>query len=172
MGIYNITKLYRAIATEYVQVNMIKVRLSTQTRLESGITEIEESSQLGNEQENSKKEEPSEADTKSITINNIPMGEASSPYEVLQIQRSGKLISAVINYDTGSEVTLCNNKTGHMITDTKEERMRIAISTINSERSMQIQACKLSLNNDQTIEAVKIPNMNIRLQPQIILNQW
>ena len=59
-----------------------------------------------------------------------------------------------------------------MITNTKEERMRIAISTINSEQTMLMQACKLSLNNDQTIEAVKIPNMNFRLQTQIIPNQW
>ena len=50
MGIHNITKMYRAIGTEHVQVNTIKVKLSTQTRPESGITEIEESSQLGNEQ--------------------------------------------------------------------------------------------------------------------------
>ena len=35
-----------------------------------------------------------------------------------------------------------------------------------------MQACKLSLNNDQIIEAVKIPNMNFWLQLQIILNQW
>lgn len=41
------------------------------------MAEIDGSLQLGTEQENSKKEEPSEVDTKSITINNIPMGEAS-----------------------------------------------------------------------------------------------
>ena len=81
-------------------------------------------------------------------------------------------MSVVIIYDTGSEVTLCNDETGPMITNTKEERMRITISTINSEQTMLKQTCKLNLNNDQTIEAVKIPNMNFRLQPQIIPNQW
>ena len=148
------------------------MRLSTKTRLEPRLTEIEESSQLGNEQEDSKREELSKVDAKSITINNIPMGDASSPYEVLQIQREGKLVSIVIIYDTGSEVTLCNDETGPMITNTKEEKMRIAITTINSEWTIPMQNCKLSLNNGQTIEAVKIPNMNFRLQPQIIPDQW
>lgn len=89
----------------------------------------------------------------------------------MQIQRDGKLVSVVIIYDTGSEIKLCNDETGPMITNTKEERMKITISTISSEQTMLMQACKLSLNNDQTIEAVKIPNMNFWLQPQIIPNQ-
>ena len=72
------------------------------------------------------------------------MGEASSPYEVLQIQREGKLVSIVIIYDTGSEVTLCNDETGTMITNTKAERMRITISTINSEQTIPVKNCKLS----------------------------
>ena len=55
--------------------------MSTQSQPRSGIAEIEEPSQLDNEQENSEREGSNEADTKSITINNILMGDASSPYD-------------------------------------------------------------------------------------------
>ena len=67
------------------------------------------------------------------------MGEASSPYEVIQIQTESRLVSVIIIYDTGSEVSLCNDETGPIITNTKEERMRITISTINSERTILMQ---------------------------------
>ena len=77
-GVQNISKMYQAIGTEQIQVNTIRVKFSMEPQPGSGIAEIDKSSQLGNEQENSERESSNEADMKSITIYNIPMGEASS----------------------------------------------------------------------------------------------
>ena len=59
-----------------------------------------------------------------------------------------------------------------MVTSTKQERKKIAITSINSVQTRLIQVCKLDLDNGQTIEAVMIPNMKFRLQPEIIPNHW
>ena len=48
-----------------------------------------------------------------------------------------------------------------MVASTKEERKNIAISTINSVQTRLIQVCKLDLKDDQTIEAIMIPNMKL-----------
>ena len=94
-----------------MQINTIRIKIGTQSQQRSGTPEIEELSPPGDEQENSKGEGHCEADIKSITINNIPIGEASSPYEVIRIQTESRLVSVVIIYDTGSEVSLCNYET-------------------------------------------------------------
>ena len=109
--------------------------------------EIEELSPLGNKQENSKGEGHCEANLKPITINEVPIGEAGLLYEVMHIQTESMLISVVIIYDTGSEVSLCNYETRPMVASTKEERTKIVISTINSVQTRLIQVCKIDLNN-------------------------
>ena len=80
---------------------------------------------------------------KPITINEIPIEKASSPYEVIQIEAKDKLMSAVIIYDTGSEVSLCNYETKPIVTSVKKERKKIMISTINSVQNGLMQVCKL-----------------------------
>ena len=109
---------------------------------------------------------------KPITINEIPIEKASSPYERIQIKTEDRLMSAVIIYDTGLEVSLCNYETVPIVTSVKEESKKIAISTINSVQTRLVQVCKLNLKNDQTIEALMIPNMKLQLQPQTIPNHW
>ena len=91
---------------------------------------------------------------------------------MIQVKTDDKLMSAVIIYDTGSEISLCNYETEPIVTSAKEERKKIAISTINSVQTRLIQVCKLNLKNDQTIEAIMIPNMKLQLQPQNIPNHW
>ena len=103
--------MLKAIRTEHVQINTIRINLDIQSQERSETPEIEELLPLGDKQENSKGEGHCEADIKSITINDIPIGEASSPYEVIQIQTESRLVSVVIIYDTGSEVSLCNYET-------------------------------------------------------------
>ena len=79
------------------------------------------------------------------TINEIPIERASSPYEVIQIEAKDKLMSAVIIYDTGLEVLLCNYETKPIVTSAKKERKKITISTINSMQNGLMQVCKVNL---------------------------
>ena len=169
-GLNNISAMYKAMGTEHVQVNTIRINSDTQSQERSEIPKIEELLPLSDEQRNSKEERHNEASMKHI--NEIPIEKASSPYEVIQIKTEDRLMSAVIIYDTGSEVSLCNYETEPIVTSTKEERKKIAISTINSMQTRLVQVCKLNLKNDQTIEAIMIPNMKLQLQPQTIPNHW
>ena len=105
------TNMLKAIRTEHVQINMIRINSDTQSQEKSKTPEIEELSPLGDEQENTKEEGHYEASMKPITINEISIEKVSSPYEVIQIETKDKLMSAVIIYDTGSEVSLCNYET-------------------------------------------------------------
>ena len=155
-----------------MHVNSIRVRPNTQSQQRFGIAEIEELSQTDGEQESPEEESHGEVNVNPITVNRVPIGEACSPYEVIQVQTGNRLVSVVIIYDTWSEVSLCNDGTEPMVTSTKEERKRIELSTINSAQTRLIQVCNLDINNGQTIEAVMIPNMKFQLQPQIIPNYW
>ena len=85
------------------------------------------------------KESHGEVNVNPITVNRVPIGEACSPYEVIQMQTDW-LFPVVIIYDTGSDVSPCNDEAGPIIANIKEESMRMAISTINSERTMLMQA--------------------------------
>ena len=75
-------------------------------------------------------------------------------------------MSAVIIYDTGSEFLFCNQDTKPMATNTKQERKKLAIGTINNVQKGLMQFCKLKLKNNQNIETIMLPRMKLQLQPQ------
>ena len=147
--------MYRAIGTKHVEMNTIRTNLDTQSQERFETPKIEELPLLGDKQGNSKEEGHSEASMKHI--NEIPIEKASSPYEVIQIKTEDRLMSAVIIYDTGLDVSLCNYETVPIVTIAKEEKEKMAIRTINSVQTRLVQVCKLNLKNNQTIEALTIP---------------
>ena len=136
------------------------------------MAEIEELPQSEEEQEISEEENHGEVNVNPITVNKVPIGEACSPYEVIQVQTESGLFPVVIIYDTGSEVSLCNYETGPIVTDTKKGNKKVTISTINSVQAKLRQVYSLSLKEGWSMEAIMIPNMKLRLQPQVIPNQW
>ena len=73
-----------------------------------------------------------EANVNPIMVNRVPIGEASSSYEIIRIQTESGLFPIVIIYDTGSEVLLCNYETGQVVADTIRGNKKVTISTINS----------------------------------------
>ena len=104
----NIRIMYRVIGAEQVQVNTIRINSNTETQERSESPKSEELSPLGNKQWRAKEKRKYKESLEPITIKEIPIEKASSPYEVIQIKAKGKLMSAVIIYDTGSDVSLCN----------------------------------------------------------------
>ena len=63
-----------------------------------------------------------------MMVNRVPIGEACSPYEVIQVQTESGLFRVVIIYDTGSEVSLCNYETGPIVSNTKRGNKKVMIS--------------------------------------------
>ena len=66
-------------------------------------------------------------------VNSVPIGEACSLYEVIQVQTESGLFPIVIIYDTESEVSLCNYETGLIVTNTKRgnKKVTITLSIVN-----------------------------------------
>ena len=119
-GIKNIYIMYKAIGADHVQFNSIRVGPSMQSQQRFGIAEIEDISQTDDEQESPEGENHGEVNVNPITVNRVPIGEACSPYEVIQVQTESGLFPIVIIYDTGSEVSLCNYETGPIVTNAKK----------------------------------------------------
>ena len=86
---------------------------------EFGMAEIEELPQSEDEQEITEEENHGEVNVNPITVNKVPIGEACSPYEVIQVQTESGLFQVVIIYGIGSDVSLCNDDTGPIVTNAK-----------------------------------------------------
>ena len=82
--------------------------------------------------EESLKKSYGEVNVNPLTVNRVPIGEACSPYEVIQFQTDVGLFPLVIIYNTGSEVSLCNYETGPIVINAKRGYKKVRVSTINS----------------------------------------
>ena len=60
-------------------------------------------SQTEDEQKSPEEGSHGEVNINPITVNRVPIGEACSPYEVIQVQAENGLFPNVIIYDTGSK---------------------------------------------------------------------
>ena len=69
-------------------------------------------------------------------------------------------------------MSLCTYETGPIVSDTKRGNKKITISTINSIQAKLRQVYKLVLNDGWSMEAFMIPNIKLRLQDQVIPEEW
>ena len=84
--------MYRVIGAEQVQVNTIRINSNTKTQERSKSPKSEELSPIGNKQGSSKEKGKCKASMEPITIKEIPIEKAISPYEVLHIEAKGKVM--------------------------------------------------------------------------------
>ena len=97
---------------------------------------------------------------------------ASLPYEVIHIKVKDKQIPAVITYDTGAEFSFCNKNAELIANSIENTKRNLMIGTINNVQKEPLQLCKLKLENGQDIQTIILPNMEWKLQPQDIPEQW
>ena len=83
---------------------------------------------------------------------------------MIYIQTEAELFPVVIIYDTGSEVSLFNYKTGPVVIDAKRGNKKVTISTINSIQAKLRKVYKLKIKDNWSLEAIMIPNMRLFLQ--------
>ena len=153
-GKCNLDNLYKEVNN--VQVNTVRIEELPQSQQRFGIADIEElpdAYSMGSL-------DP-EANFKPIMVNRVPIGKACSPYEIIRVQTESGLFPIVIIYDTGSEVSLCNNETGAVVADTIQGNKKVTISTINSMHAKLRQVYRLNLNDGWTMEAIMIPKMKL-----------
>ena len=138
---------YNEIGTNHVQVNSIRIIKDPEPQPRNGLASIEELPAEENNIEEINDEIHGDVNVNCIKVKRVPIGEASSPYEVIGVQTENGLFPIVIIYDTGSEVSLCNYETGPIVSDTKRGNKKVTISTINSIQAKIRQVYKLTLND-------------------------
>ena len=171
-GLKNMDKMYNEIRTNHIQVNSIRVNEDPQPQQRYRMADIEELPTADSNTDEIDTELYNEVNFNPIMVNRVPIGEACSPYEVIRVQTESGIFPIVIIYDTGSEVSLCNYKTGPIVSDTKRGNKKVTISTKNSIQANIRQVYKLVLNDSWSMEAIMIPSMRLCLLDQIIPEAW
>ena len=93
-------------------------------------------------------------------------------YDIIHVKVKDKQIPAVITYDTGAKFSFCNKNAELMANSIGNTKRNLMIGTINNVKKGPIQLCKLKLKKGQDIQTIMLPNMERKLQPQDIPDQW
>merc|ERR1711873_44776 len=88
-----------------------------------------------------------------MLVNDLPIGRAYSPFEILRIQTKTGCHPVVLIYDTGAQVSLCNPETNTLLIETKQTNKKLTISTIDGVNSEQREIHTLDLGNGQQMDA-------------------
>ena len=136
------------------------IEQSTSQKTQShGVAEVEEISE-------------ETAFVQTVLVNNIKIGKACCPYEIIRVKIGTTYFPVTLIYDTGAQLTLCNFETGPLLTSSKPSDKKITISTINSTRAKLRRVHTLTLGNNLEIDAVLIPNLRLNLQSAEIPEEW
>ena len=106
-----------------------------------------------------------QAKQETLTTGGLQIHKASLPYEVIYIEARDRQMSAVLIYETGSELSFCNQDKKSMASNIGKARRNLAISTINDVQGGSMQLCKLKLENGQDIEVIMFPSNTEYAQP-------
>ena len=99
-----------------------------------------------------------------MLVNDLPIGRACSPFEILRIQTKTGCHPVVLIYDTGAQVSLCNPETSPLLIGTKQPNKNLTISTIESANSKQRGIHTLDLGGGQQMDAILIPTLQLKLK--------
>merc|ERR1712240_704409 len=99
-----------------------------------------------------------------MLVNDLPIGRACSPFEILRIQTKTGCHPLVLIYDTGAQVSLCNPETSTLLMGTKQANKNLTISTIDSVNSEQREIHTLDLGDGQQTDAILMPTLQLKLK--------
>ena len=99
-----------------------------------------------------------------MLVNDLPIGRACSPFEILRIQTKTGCHPVVLIYDTGAQVSLCNPETSTLLIETKQTNKKLTISTIDGVNSEQREIHTLDLGNGQQMDAILMPTLQLNLE--------
>ena len=107
-----------------------------------------------------------------ILVNDLPIGRACSPFEIIRIQTKAGCYPVVLIYDTGAQVSLCNPETNPLLIGTKQANKNLTISTIESAKAKLRGIHTLDLGGGQQMDAILIPNLQLNLRTIRIPEVW
>merc|ERR1711873_215352 len=107
-----------------------------------------------------------------VLINNLRIGRACSPFEVIKVHTKSGCYPIVLIYDTGAQVSLCNFETGPLLVGTKQADRRVTISTVESSKAKLRRIHTLNLGDGYQMDAILIPNLRLNLRSIKIPEPW
>ena len=109
---------------------------------------------------------------RAVLINDLRIGRACSPFEIIKVQTKSGCYPIVLIYDTGAQVSLCNFETGPLLIGTKQADRRVTISTVESSKAKLRRIHTLDLGDGYQMDAILIPNLRLNLRSIKIPEPW
>ena len=107
-----------------------------------------------------------------MLVNQLRIGHACCPYEVIQVRVDAGYFPVTLVYDTGAQVSLCNFETGPLLLQSRPADRRVTISTIDSTKAKLRRIHTLTLGDGFEIDAILIPNLYLNLQAMEVPEEW
>merc|ERR1712240_632147 len=109
---------------------------------------------------------------RAVLINQLRIGRACTPFEIIRVQTRSGYYPIVLIYDTGAQVSLCNFETGPLLIESKQADRRVTISTIDSSKAKLRRIHTLDLGDRHKMDAILIPNLRLNLRTISIPERW
>ena len=106
------------------------------------------------------------------SLNQLRIGRACTPFEVIRVKTAAGYYPIVLIYDTGAQVSLCNYETGPVLIGSKQADRRVTISTIASSTAKLRTIHTLDLGDGYDMDAILIPKLRLNLRTIDIPDVW
>ena len=97
-----------------------------------------------------------------LVINDIIVGNAIFPTELIRVKAYGIYYLVQVYYDTGAQVTLCNYKCGPQILASRVADRPIGIITVHGTIKKVRKIHKVCLGEKHSAEAILIPTLQLK----------
>merc|ERR1712112_674088 len=114
IGLGNLYNLWKEFNNDTAIINSVQIEADGQA------TENNDTQEALDDEE--------KAYVRAVMINDLRIGRACSPFEVIKVQTKSGCYPIVLIYDTGAQVSLCNFETGPLLIGTKQADRRVTIS--------------------------------------------
>ena len=107
-----------------------------------------------------------------VLVNQLHVGNTCTPFEVIKVKTNIGYHPIVLVYDTGAQVTLCNQETGPLLIQSRQTHSLVTISTISSSTATPREIHTFQLGNGNTIDAILSPHLRLTLRAADIPDEW
>ena len=157
LGRKNLTNAWKDCNFDSALINSIQVRTNNQS---TGIADIEEL------------DGGDTAYVNAVLVNQLRIGRACTPFEVIRVKTAAGYYPIVLIYDTGAQVSLCNYETGPVLIQSKQADRRVTISTISSSTARLRTIHTLDIGDGYKMDAILIPKLKLNLKTIDIPEEW
>ena len=158
IGRANLLNVWKEFNSNNALINSIQVQPEHQP---AGIADIEDIMDEGDT-----------AYVRAVLVNQLRIGRACTPFEVIRVRTNSGYYPIVLIYDTGAQVSLCNFETGPVLIESKQADRRVTISTIDSSRAKLRRIHTLDLGEGHNMDAILIPKLRLNLRTIDIPEPW